>query len=130
WDAQVALQHRTVRHLALQSMAWIATLILGAVLVWWLVQALLDRAAANSAVDRRSVHTLRTVVSLAIQGVTLVLVLLMIFGAPNQMPTILGLGAAGLTVVFQDFILAFFGWFVLMGPNGIRVGDWVEINGV
>jgi small-conductance mechanosensitive channel len=32
--------------------------------------------------------------------------------------------------VFQDFILAFFGWFVLMGKNGIRNGDWVEINGV
>jgi small-conductance mechanosensitive channel len=30
----------------------------------------------------------------------------------------------------QDFIIAFFGWFVLMGKNGIRVGDWVEINGV
>jgi small-conductance mechanosensitive channel len=30
----------------------------------------------------------------------------------------------------QDFILAFFGWFVLMGKNGIRIGDWVEINGV
>jgi len=130
WSAQVALQHRTVRHLALQSMAWIAALILVAVLVWWLVQALLDRAERNSTVDRRSLHTLRTVVSLAIQAITLVLVLLMIFGAPSQMPTILGLGAAGLTVVFQDFILAFFGWFVLMGPNGIRVGDWVEINGV
>jgi small-conductance mechanosensitive channel len=30
----------------------------------------------------------------------------------------------------QDFIIAFFGWFVLMGKNGIRVGDWVEIDGV
>jgi small-conductance mechanosensitive channel len=30
----------------------------------------------------------------------------------------------------QDFILAFFGWFVLMGKNGIRIGDRVEINGV
>ena len=56
--------------------------------------------------------------------------LLVVFGAPSQVPTILGLGAAGLTVVFQDFILAFFGWFILMGKNGIRVGDWVEINGV
>jgi small-conductance mechanosensitive channel len=46
------------------------------------------------------------------------------------MPTILGLATAGVTVVFQDFILAFFGWFVLMGKNGIRVGDWVEINSV
>jgi small-conductance mechanosensitive channel len=33
-------------------------------------------------------------------------------------------------VVFQDFILAFCGWFVLMGPNGVRVRDWVEIDGV
>jgi small-conductance mechanosensitive channel len=33
-------------------------------------------------------------------------------------------------VVFQDFILAFFGWFSLMGRHGIRVGDWVEINSV
>jgi len=30
----------------------------------------------------------------------------------------------------KDFIVAFFGWFILMGRNGIRVGDWVEINGV
>jgi small-conductance mechanosensitive channel len=46
------------------------------------------------------------------------------------MPTILGLVTAGLTVVFQDFILAFCGWFVLMGRSGIRVRDWVEIDGV
>jgi hypothetical protein len=57
-------------------------------------------------------------------------VLLFIFGAPSQTPTILGLATAGLTIIFQDFILAFFGWFILMGKNGIRVGDWVEINGV
>jgi small-conductance mechanosensitive channel len=80
--------------------------------------------------DRRRLHTLRTIATLAIQIVTLGLVLLIVFGAPSQVPTILGLGAAGLTVVFQDFILAFFGWFILMGKNGIRVGDWVEINGV
>jgi small-conductance mechanosensitive channel len=30
----------------------------------------------------------------------------------------------------KDFIVAFFGWFVLMGRNGLHVGDWVEINGV
>jgi small-conductance mechanosensitive channel len=35
-----------------------------------------------------------------------------------------------LTVALKDFIVAFFGWFVLMGRNGIRVGDWVEINGI
>jgi len=131
WMAQVGLQHRIMLHLMLQSLAGVAGLILGAVLVWWLVQLLLDRMLAGSAaMDRRNMHTLRTIASLAIEVVTLVLVLLLVFGAPNQMPTILGLGAAGLTVVFQDFILAFFGWFVLMGKSGIRLGDWVEINGV
>ena len=53
-----------------------------------------------------------------------------LLGVPKQAPTILGLAGAGLTVVFQDFILGFFGWFVLMGRNGMRVCDWVEINGV
>ena len=33
----------------------------------------------------------------------LVLILLVIFGTPNQMPTILGLATAGLTVALQDF---------------------------
>jgi small-conductance mechanosensitive channel len=130
WIAQVELQHRIITHLILQSAAGVAGLILGAVLVWWLVQLLLDRMAGANGADRRSMHTLRTIANLGIEVVTLVLLLLLVFGTPKQMPTILGLGAAGLTVVFQDFILAFFGWFVLMGKNGIRVGDWVEINGV
>jgi small-conductance mechanosensitive channel len=126
WLAQVQLQHSIVGHLALQSFAWIAFLLLLSALISTGVRALLDR----STMDRRRLHTLRTISILAIQIVTLALILLIIFGAPNQVPTILGLGAAGLTVVFQDFILAFFGWFILMGKNGIRVGDWVEINGV
>ncbi len=126
WMAQVDLQHRILAHLILRSSAGIAAILLGGVLVWLLAQTLLDR----STVDKRSLHTLRTIANLGIELATLLLVLLAIFGAPSQVPTILGLGAAGLTVVFQDFILAFFGWFILMGRNGIRVGDWVEINGV
>jgi small-conductance mechanosensitive channel len=126
WLAQVQLQHSIVTHLALQSFAWIAFFILCSVLLATAARAILDR----SSMDRRRLHTLRTITTLAIQIVTLGLVLLIIFGAPSQVPTILGLGAAGLTVVFQDFILAFFGWFILMGKNGIRIGDWVEINGV
>jgi small-conductance mechanosensitive channel len=46
------------------------------------------------------------------------------------MPTMIGLAPAGLTVVLKDYIVSFFGWFALMGRNGIRLGDWVEIEGV
>jgi len=126
WLAQVQLQHGIVGHLALESFAWIAFILLCGALISVGVRALLDTAT----MDRRRLHTLRTITTLTFQIITLGLVLLVIFGAPSQVPTILGLGAAGLTVVFQDFILAFFGWFILMGKNGIRVGDWVEINGV
>jgi small-conductance mechanosensitive channel len=126
WIAQVQLQHSIVTHLALQSFSVIAFLVLCGVLLGTLARILLDR----STMEPRRLHTLSTIVALAIQFVTFLLILLVVFGAPSQVPTILGFGAAGLTVVFQDFILAFFGWFILMGKSGIRVGDWVEINGV
>jgi small-conductance mechanosensitive channel len=75
-------------------------------------------------------QTLRSVLQLGIQVVGGLLILLVIFGWPQQMSTVLGLTTAGLTIAMQDFILAFFGWFALIGKNGIRVGDWVEIDGV
>jgi small-conductance mechanosensitive channel len=126
WAAQVARQHKIVFHLMLRSFALIAFILLCAVLAAFGIDLLVDR----STMEPRRVHTMKTIAHLAVQVVSLGLVLLVIFGTPSQMPTILGLATAGVTVVFQDFILAFFGWFVLMGKNGIRVGDWVEINSV
>jgi len=126
WGKQVELQHKIVMHMMFKSLAWIAAIILLTILAGWLLQLLLERMSK----DRRQKATLRSILNLGTQVVGLVLVLLVIFGTPAQMPTILGLATAGLTVVFQDFILAFCGWFVLMGRNGIKVGDWVEIDGV
>ena len=85
-------------------------------------------AIPRSIAGRR--RRLRSILELAIQVVGVLLILLVIFGTPQRTPTILGLATAALTIALQDFILAFFGWFVLMGKNGIHVGDWVEINGV
>jgi len=126
WRAQVAVQHRILLHLILRQFATVAVLLILVILF----DALLQRLLSRPALDRRRMLTLRTILQLGIQLVGVLVVLLFVFGSPNQMPTILGLATAGLTVVLQDFILAFFGWFILMGKNGIRVGDWVEINGV
>jgi small-conductance mechanosensitive channel len=126
WGNQVELQHKIVLHLMLQSLIWIATIFLLTMLAGWALDVALDRMSP----DRRQRQTLRTILNLGTQLIGLLLVLLVIFGTPEQMPTILGLATAGLTVVFQDFIIAFCGWFVLMGRNGIRVRDWVEIDGV
>ncbi len=73
---------------------------------------------------------LRTVSRVAVRAVGVVLVLLVVVGPPGQVATLLGLAGAGLTVALKDFIVGFIGWFMLMGRNGIRLGDWVEINGV
>jgi small-conductance mechanosensitive channel len=126
WHSQVELQHKMLLHLMLQSLTLIASIVLLTILAGWVLQSAFDRMSQ----DRRQRQTLRTILNLGTQVLGLILVLLVIFGTPQQMPTILGLATAGLTVVFQDFIIAFCGWFVLMGRNGIRVGDWVEIDGV
>jgi small-conductance mechanosensitive channel len=126
WGNQVDLQHKMLFHLMLQSLTLIATIVVLTILAGWALQVIFDRMSQ----DRRQRQTLRIILNLGTQVIGFLLVLLVIFGTPRQMPTILGLATAGLTVVFQDFILAFCGWFVLMGRNGIRVGDWVEIDGV
>ena len=126
WGEQVAIQRKIVVHLILRSVALIAAICLLTIAAGWALQFALGKMVR----DPRQKQTLSTVLRLGTQVVGLLLVLLAIFGVPRQMTTIIGLVTAGLTVVFQDFILAFCGWFVLMGPNGIRVRDWVEIDGV
>jgi hypothetical protein len=126
WGEQVEIQRRIVVHLILRSLALIAAICVLVILAGWALQVALERIIR----DPRQKQTLKTVLNLGTQLVGLLLILLTIFGVPQQMPTILGLATAGLTVVFQDFILAFCGWFVLMGPNGVRVRDWIEIDGV
>jgi small-conductance mechanosensitive channel len=126
WSDQVLLQHRILVHMILQSLA----LIIGILIFMLLGDAMVRRLMATPALGGRQLHTLRSILELSIQVLGALLILLVIFGLPRQMPTILGLATAGITIVLQDFILAFFGWFVLMGKNGIRVGDRVEINGV
>jgi small-conductance mechanosensitive channel len=106
-----------------------------AVIVFFLIcmlvgDTLVRRFMTVPTIGLRQMHTLRNILELAIQIVGVVLILLVIFGMPQQTPTMVGLATAGITIVLQDYILAFFGWFVLMGKNGIRVGDLVEINGV
>jgi small-conductance mechanosensitive channel len=126
WIAVVAAQQRAVFHSALIGFA----VILGIVLVGIFFDSWLERLLGKLSVDRRQVEMLRAVTRAAVRVVAFLAILLVIIGPPGQLGTFLGLAGAGLTVALKDFIVGFIGWFVLMGKNGIRVGDWVEINGV
>jgi len=126
WSALAAGRERGVLHSLLISFAWMLVIALAVVLA---VQ-FLDRLFARVEPDQKKLLTLRAVANIATRAVGAILILLVIFGLPSQMATVLALAGAGLTVALKDFIVGFFGWFVLMGKNGIRHGDWVEINGV
>jgi small-conductance mechanosensitive channel len=127
WDALVRAQERTLARRILRVFAFIVLIIVVTVMISRLFQRLLTSRAL---LDRRRQQTMQFVLSFSVHLVGALLILIVIFGAPHQTPTVIGLATAGLTVVLKDFIVAFFGWFILMGKSGVRVGDWVEINGV
>src|ERR1700747_3808903 len=105
-------------------------IVLGIALIGLFFNPWLEKLLGKTHLEQRQVQTLKATARVTVQIAAVLLILLVIFGPPNQLGTFLGLAGAGLTVALKDFIVGFLGWFVLMRKNGIRLGDWVEINGV
>ncbi len=127
WMTLVDGHQNMALHGFLTRLMWILGLALATYLAGLLIDQIFHRASPG---DKKGNGTLRTVVKLSVQVLCALAIVFATFGVPAQTTTILGLAGAGLTVALKDFIVAFFGWFILMGRNGIRVGDWVEIRGV
>ncbi len=119
-------QLRVALHAILRSLLWI----LLALLFLVVAEGLIERFYMSLGPGRRQLSTMRLVLRLVSQLIGVLLILLVLFGVPSQLSTVLALAGAGLTVALKDFIVAFFGWFILMGKHGLREGDWVEINGI
>ncbi|HKQ87150.1 MAG TPA: mechanosensitive ion channel domain-containing protein [Candidatus Acidoferrales bacterium] len=126
WSAFVGTRQKAFVHDLLVSIVWILLIAMAA----WIVNLAVQRVFSRVALERRQMHTFRGMTLFVIQAAAFITILIVVFGVPTNLGTMLALITAGVTVVMQDFILAFFGWFVLMGRNGIRPGDWVEIDGV
>jgi small-conductance mechanosensitive channel len=124
WAAMVETRQRAVLHLLLRSLGTIFGILL---LLLAAHRIMLHIFRAH---DRRKRNQVQVASTIACQFIGVLAILLIAFGPPTQISTVLGLATAGLTVVLKDFIVSFIGWFVLMGRNGVRIGDWVEINGV
>jgi hypothetical protein len=127
WAGVVAIHERAALHACLGS----AAIILAALLVLLYADRWVGELIARTPIiDRRQLGALRSVVGVALQIVGILVIVFVLVGRPGQLGTMIGLATAGLTVALKGFIVSFLGWFVLMGRNGIRIGDWVEINGV
>ena len=126
WITFVSVREKSFLHAMFVSIFFAALIALCVLAANYGVQ----RFFSEARLERRQLRTLQTLVLFLVQGIGVLLILLVIFGVPSNLATVLALGGAGLTVAMKDFIVGFFGWFVLMGKDGIRAGDWVEINGV
>ena len=126
WKDVVASQITGVLHEGLVSVTTVIVILL----LLLFIDQWLERLVHRMKLDRRQVETLRSVARVALQIVGVLIILLLLIGMPTQLGTMLGIVGAGLTVALKDFIVAFLGWLVLMGKNGMRLGDWVEINRV
>src|SRR5207302_6023428 len=75
---------------------------------------------------RRLLLTLRNIV------VTTALTLVIVFHFASELTalvTALGFAAAGIAFALQNVILALAGYFAMLSPDGIRVGDRVSLQG-
>jgi hypothetical protein len=123
WIGVLGAQERAAMNRALRSILLILAIVLVAMLLARWIEHLLGAKGIRA-------QTRHVVAGASLQVIAVLVIALVIFGPPANLGTILGLAGAGLTVALKDFILGFMGWFVLMGRNGIRIGDFVEINGV
>ena len=126
WIALVAIREQEALHHLIESILWILLVLLAV----YAGNRSVEHLFTGMSAENKRIDTLRAVTRFALQAIGAVIIIFIVVGMPTQTTTVLGLAGAGLTVAMKDFIVAFFGWFVLMGRNGIRVGDWVEINGV
>jgi len=126
WRALAAGQATQAVHRMLLAVA----LILAVCVLLLFFDGWLRAAFGRLQLDRRQVEALRAATTVTLRVAAVVCIALVVIGPPTQLGTFLGLTGAGLTVALKDFLVAFVGWLVLMGRNGIRLGDWVEIDGV
>jgi small-conductance mechanosensitive channel len=126
WAALLTQESHSLAHTLLFN----ALIVIVVLIAMLLLDGWLQHLFNNPKLDRRQVETLRSITRVALRVVAVIVVLLIVVGMPTQFGTMIGIVGAGLTVALKDFIVAFFGWLILMGRNGIRLGDWVEINGV
>lgn len=113
WSALVKEREHSYWLGVVEGCCWIVALLLPVIFANRLVHGLVARVAPDS----RRRHVVGIALRFVVQVIGVALILLVIFGPPSQVATVVALAGAGLTVALKDFIVGFFGWFILMGPK-------------
>ena len=102
WSDLARTKRLTVLHGILQALAIIVTIMLAVLLAIVTIR----REFARRVKERRRLGHYRVIAELVMELLALAIILIVIFGTPTQMPAILGLVTAGITIVMKDFIVA------------------------
>ncbi|HET7100892.1 MAG TPA: mechanosensitive ion channel family protein, partial [Terriglobia bacterium] len=124
WSVLAGTAGRSALHSTIAGGLWIVLIMAFA----FFLNRLIEHFFAGLSLQRKQKTTLQAVLRICVRVMVVIVILILVFGKPDNLSTVVGLTGAGLAVALQDFLLSFLGWFVLMGRHGIRVGDWVEIN--
>lgn len=103
-------------------------MVLFAMLVYKIVMFLVERIKPAS--DPAHEYNRRKMVRIGLTLVFGIIYLPVFFSSLTFLPTVLGLAAAGIVISLKEVWLNMVGWFMIMGSNGFKVGDRIEIDSI
>jgi hypothetical protein len=105
WTLLASTRERGLLHSLFLTLGWMLLILLAILIADHFMERVFNRLEP----DQKKLLTLRAVAHMATRTAGLIVILLLIFGVPSQMATVLALAGAGLTVALKDFIVGFFG---------------------
>jgi len=113
WSALVNLQSHSLAHTLLFN----ALIVIIVFIAMLLLDGWLQRPAQHPKLDRRQVETLRSIARVGLRVAAVVAVLLIVVGNTDSIRHHDRHRRRRLTVASKDFIVAFFGWLIVDGPQ-------------
>lgn len=111
-----------------QQIAGAVALVLGALVITALIDAVSDIAQGSKLAQGRPVGAFFQVVNIVVYVVTTILVLAALMGeSPLVLLSGIGAATAVLLLVFRDTLLSFISSLQITWYDMVRVGDWIEV---
>jgi len=126
WDSAVDAQYKSRLKGLLLRLAGLAV-VLGAVLG---VSEVWRRAVFRYVTDARRRYQFLLIRRIVVWSLIAIIIGLAFASELGAITTFAGLLTAGIVVALQNVILAFAGYFFLIGKYGVRVGDRVQVSGI
>jgi small-conductance mechanosensitive channel len=126
WDAVADSQYKSQLKGLLLRLAGLA-LVLGAVLG---VSEVWRRTIFRYVTDSRRRYQFLLIRRIVVWGLIAIIIGLAFASELGAITTFAGLLTAGIVVALQNVILAFAGYFFLIGKYGVRIGDRVQVSGI